>query len=97
MTIEAFLSQWQGWCIQADSSLPIEMRQSKYAVQAGVDSAQQGILAADVISSGSEQAMLLLMIDHNALVRRANTLITVGAGNHSDANIAALEHARPPS
>jgi transposase len=61
-----------------------------YAAQAAVDSAHQVIVAADVIGSGSEQAMLLPMIDRSAPVRHTDTLITADAGYHSDANIAAL-------
>jgi hypothetical protein len=60
-----------------------------YAAQAGVDSAHQIIVAADVIGSGSEQAMLLPMID-KAGVREAHTLITADAGYYSDDNIRAL-------
>src|SRR6187431_303998 len=46
-----------------------------YAAQAAVDSAHQLIVAADVIGSGSEQAMLQPMID-KASLREAHTLIT---------------------
>lgn len=58
-----------------------------YAAQAAVDSAHQLIVAADVIGSGSEQAMLLPMIDKTAQLRDANTLITADAGYHSDDNV----------
>ena len=61
-----------------------------YAAQAAVDSAHQIIVAADVIGSGSEQAMLLPMIDKAKPMRQPSTLITADAGYHSDANIAAL-------
>src|SRR5438034_1296104 len=61
-----------------------------YAAQAAVDSANQVIVAADVIGSGSEQAMLLPMIDKAAAVIEPHTLITADAGYHSDANIQAL-------
>lgn len=60
-----------------------------YAAQAAVDSAHQVIVAADVIGSGSEQAMLLPMIER-ATLREAHTVITADAGYHSDANIQAL-------
>lgn len=60
-----------------------------YAAQAAVDSRHQVIVAAEVIGSGSEQAMLLPMID-KATLREAHTLITADAGYHSDANIQAL-------
>jgi hypothetical protein len=58
-----------------------------YAAQAAVDSAHQVIVAADVIGSGSEQAMLLPMIEQSAAYREAHTLITADAGYHSDANV----------
>ena len=61
-----------------------------YAAQAAVDSAHQIIVAAEVIGSGSEQSMLLPMIDKSAPVRRSDTLITADAGYHSDANLKAL-------
>ena len=61
-----------------------------YAAQAAVDSEHQIIVAADVIGSGSEQAMLLPMIDKSVPVRQANTLITADAGYYSDDNVRAL-------
>ena len=61
-----------------------------YAAQAAVDSAHQIIIAADVIGSGSEQAMLLPMIEQATSYRTSNTLVTADAGYHSDANIAQL-------
>jgi len=61
-----------------------------YAAQAAVDSSHQVIVAADVIGSGSEQAMLLPMIEHTDALRQPHTLITADAGYHSDANMAAL-------
>ncbi len=62
-----------------------------YAAQAAVDSAHQIIVAAEVIGSGSEQAMLLPMIDKSQAVRHTDTLITADAGYHSDANVGALQ------
>ena len=62
-----------------------------YAAQAAVDSAHQIIVAAEVIGSGSEQAMLLPMIDKSQPVRHTGTLITADAGYHSDANVKALQ------
>ncbi len=62
-----------------------------YAAQAAVDSAHQIIVAAEVIGSGSEQAMLLPMIDKSQPVRGTDTLITADAGYHSDANVGALQ------
>ena len=61
-----------------------------YAAQAAVDSAHQVIVAADVVGSGSEQAMLLPMIGQSAAYREAHTLITADAGYHSDANMRQL-------
>ena len=61
-----------------------------YAAQAAVDSANQIIIAADVIGSGSEQAMLLPMIEQATPYRMADTLVTADAGYHSDANMEQL-------
>ena len=61
-----------------------------YAAQAAVDSAHQVIVAADVIGSGSEQAMLLPMIEQAAPYKTEQTLVTADAGYHSDANVAQL-------
>lgn len=61
-----------------------------YAAQAAVDSAHQIIVAADVIGSGSEQAMLLPMIEQCQPYREEHTLITADAGYHSDANVKQL-------
>lgn len=61
-----------------------------YAAQAAVDSANQIIIAADVIGSGSEQAMLLPMVEQASPYRTPDTLVTADAGYHSDANIAQL-------
>ena len=61
-----------------------------YAAQAAVDSKHQVIVAAEVTGSGSEQAMLLPMIDKAAEVLEPHTLITADAGYHSDANVQAL-------
>jgi transposase len=61
-----------------------------YAAQAAVDGTHQVIVAAEVTGSGSEQAMLVPMIDKAAVVGAPNTLITADAGYHSDANMQAL-------
>ena len=58
-----------------------------YSGQAAVDSSHQVIIAADVIGSGSEQAMLLPMIEQAAPYRAPHTLVTADAGYHSDANV----------
>lgn len=68
-----------------------------YAAQAAVDSAHQVIVAADVIGSGSEQAMLLPMIEQSKDYRDDNTLITADAGYHSDANVRHLKEHNIPA
>jgi IS5 family transposase len=68
-----------------------------YAAQAAVDSAHQIIVAADVIGSGSEQAMLLPMIEQSQAYREARTLITADAGYHSDANVQHLKDHNIPA
>ena len=67
-----------------------------YAAQAAVDSAHQVIVAADITGSGSEQAMLLPMIEQASL-RQAHTLITADAGYYNDQNIQALHDAGIPA
>jgi transposase len=67
-----------------------------YAAQAAVDSTHQIIVAADITGSGSEQAMLLPMIEQ-ATLRQAHTLITADAGYFSDDNIAALHEKNIPA
>jgi hypothetical protein len=61
-----------------------------YAAQAAVDAQHQIIVAAEVVGSGSEQAMLLPMVDKTAPMREPDTLITADAGYYSDDNIKAL-------
>ncbi len=68
-----------------------------YAAQAAVDSSHQIIVAAEVIGSGSEQAMLLPMIDRATVVATPHTLVTADAGYHSDANIQALHERGIPA
>jgi transposase len=67
-----------------------------YAAQAAVDAKHQLIVAADVIGSGSEQSMLLPMID-KASLREAHTLITADAGYYNDANIRCLHDRNIPA
>jgi len=64
-----------------------------YAAQAAVDASHQVIVAADVTGSGSEQSMLLPMIEQAGVVRSAHTVITADAGYHSKENLAALQQA----
>jgi transposase len=68
-----------------------------YAAQAAVDSAHQVIVAADVIGSGSEQAMLLPMIEQATPFRTPQTLVTADAGYHSDANVKHLQEHNIPA
>jgi transposase len=68
-----------------------------YAAQAAVDSSHQVIVSADVIGSGSEQAMLLPMIEQTEPVRAAHTLFTADAGYHSKENLQALQAAGIPA
>jgi len=68
-----------------------------YAAQAAVDSDHQVIVAADIIGSGSEQAMLLPMIDKSEPVREEHTLITADAGYFSDDNVKALHERNIPA
>jgi transposase len=68
-----------------------------YAAQAAVDSSHQVIVAADVVGSGSEQAMLLPMIEQTDPVRAVHTVITADAGFHSEANLAELRRLAIPA
>ena len=68
-----------------------------YAAQAAVDSSHQIIVAADVIGSGSEQAMLVPMIEQSQAYRQEHTLITADAGYHSDANVRHLKEHNIPA
>ena len=68
-----------------------------YAAQAAVDASHQIIVAADVIGSGSEQAMLLPMIEQSKPYREDHTLITADAGYHSDANVKHLKDNNIPA
>jgi len=62
-----------------------------YAAQAAVDSEHQVIVAADVIGSGSEQTMLMPMVQQCEAYRAPETLITADAGYHSEDNMTALK------
>ena len=68
-----------------------------YAAQAAVDSTHQVIVAADVSGSGSEQSMLIPMVEQSSGVRTEHTLITADAGYHSNDNIAALKEGNIPA
>jgi hypothetical protein len=62
-----------------------------------VDSSHQVIVAADVSGSGSEQSMLVPMVQQSNIVRAEHTLITADAGYHSNDNVAALKDANIPA
>ncbi len=64
-----------------------------YSAQAAVDASHQVIVAADVTGSGSEQSMLLPMIEQTEGLRAAHTVITADAGYHSNENMQALQEA----
>ena len=68
-----------------------------YAAQAAVDASHQVIVAADVIGSGSEQAMLLPMIEQTEDLRAEHTIFTADAGYHSDANVTELQRRGIPA
>jgi len=68
-----------------------------YAAQAAVDSEHQIIVAAEVIGSGSEQAMLLPMVQATHGLRGEHTLITADAGYHSQDNLQALRQDNIPA
>lgn len=68
-----------------------------YAAQAGVDASYQVIVAAEVIGSGSEQAMLLPMIGQAQALADENTVMTADAGFHSHENMRALHAAGIPA
>ena len=64
---------------------------------AAVDAKHQIIVEAQAHGTGSEQALLLPMIDATATLRTDQTLITADAGYHSDANITALGKSNTPA
>ena len=68
-----------------------------YAAQAAVDSAHQVIVAVDVIGSGSEQTMLLPLVEQCGRLRHEHTVITADAGYHSDDNVKALAEQGVPA
>ena len=75
----------------------VQHRSDETRRRAGVDSAHQIIVAAEVIGSGSQQAMLLPMIDKAGQMRQPHTLITADAGYHGDANVKALREQGIPA
>ncbi len=68
-----------------------------YVGVAAVDAKHQIIVEAQAHGTGSEQALLLPMIDATATLRTDQTLITADAGYHSEANITALGKSHTPA
>lgn len=68
-----------------------------YCGVAAVDGKHQIIVEAQAHGSGSEQALLMPMIDATASLRTEQTLITADAGYHSRANIIELAARRIPA
>ena len=61
-----------------------------YTAVAAVDARAQIIVAARAHGSGSEQSMLLPMVQSTANLRTDQTMVTADAGYHSEANLRAL-------
>ena len=61
-----------------------------YAAVAAVDSKAQIIVAAQAHGSGSEQSVLLPMVESSEAMRTGQTLVTADAGYHSEANLKGL-------
>jgi len=61
-----------------------------YTAVAAVDSKAQIIVAAQAHGSGSEQSVLLPMVESTAGLRTDQTLVTADAGYHSEANLKGL-------
>jgi len=61
-----------------------------YTAVAAVDAKAQIIVAAQAHGSGSEQSVLLPMVESTVGIRTGQTLITADAGYHSEANLKGL-------
>lgn len=68
-----------------------------YCGVAAVDAKHQVIVEAQAHGSGSEQALLLPVIDATAALRTEQTLITADAGYHSTANVTELADRNIPA
>ena len=68
-----------------------------YTAVAVVDSKAQIIVAAQAHGSGSEQSVLLPMVERTAGIRGEHTLITADAGYHSEANLKGLHELGVPA
>jgi len=68
-----------------------------YTAVAAVDSQAQIIVAAQTHGSGSEQSVLLPMVEKTDALRTEQTIITADAGYHSEANLQGLHDAGVPA
>jgi transposase len=68
-----------------------------YTAVAAVDSKSQVIVAAQAHGSGSEQSVLLPMVDTTAPLRTQETLLVADAGYHSEANLRGLYERGAPA
>ena len=68
-----------------------------YTAVAAVDGKAQVIVAAMAHGSGSEQSVLLPMVDKTSSMRTDQTIVTADAGYHSEANLQALHDAGVPA
>jgi transposase len=68
-----------------------------YTAVAAVDGQAQIIVAAQTHGSGSEQSVLLPMVEKTDRLRTNQTLITADAGYHSEANLKGLHDAGVPA
>jgi transposase len=67
-----------------------------YAAQAAVDDKHQGIVAVEVLGSGSEQAALLPMVERAKPMALVHTVFTADAGYHNTENLEALYASQTP-
>jgi hypothetical protein len=68
-----------------------------YSAVAAVDSQAQIIVAAQTHGSGSEQSVLLPMVEKTDALRTDQTIITADAGYHSEANLQGLYEREVPA
>ena len=68
-----------------------------YTAVAAVDGKAQVIVAAQAHGSGSEQSVLLPMVEKTKALRTDQTVVTADAGYHSEANLQALHDAGVPA
>ncbi len=68
-----------------------------YVGVAAVDAQHQIIVEAQAHGTGSEQALLMPVVEATASLRTDQTLITADAGYHSDANVTALAKGNIPA